>query len=1204
MKKSLSRKYLFFTKFLLFEPFFWREIFLNFFVQKLSFEISVKKRNFSKKTKTKISLFTCVEERIHTWRLSSPLLRLVTLLSESNLVCIQLSLISAGDIRCIKPTLSFFPVFFFQKKKSFCFPIVFFSDFFASIVLQFFHGTTSLFTLFISFFYLVSCPFFLSSCFVKGIWWQRTKHVIKRNEWKQRWEWSPRSEKRRSLLLACFWAWLKVWVDGPASTKENASADYFWQGLAAIVCFLWFTALCATQTARRTPASEGLSSSPYVLSLSTFVLLMLIQDGTREAEKLILEDSTVCVEDQRKIVEKQLPTHVLRHHRQMETVSRLVLTNQCPVCLAVYGDRKAAHRHLLSSLRRGSCRDRSRYLGQVHIPQSLCCPVCSAEPGNWSELQSHLAEHLSSVFNGFRNAGLGETQVGGGSAKPGSASGETGGGRRGQRTRGSATTGGRADYSVSGQRGRTERPDLHSVQDIPGPKLGKRGRSNGRGRSALPRLRWRNQEQARSRARRRSRATRSPFRVRVGSVPAQLGLDEGVGSRTRGSSETVLGEQRVEERASAVGVARPVLQSEAVQESRGQGRVDAHRVLPGSDHLPTRGSTGGSIAAAERGEEIRPRAKRPPRTRSSEALDADAREIERLARRVEQHSQRMAELLRRGVLEPSLAYAFLMTKGGQRIPQAKSKAKARASSLATTSEGAEAAPDKSPPRLPPERPLMVFTRGEMMVPSNAGPEVRTSDWAWRLIFRWTLLHGPCARTTEFLLLDTVARLLYKDGVTLDIAAWAPAQEWQSRSEMGSFFLKDTEVWLAQGWHAQIRVVFSLWRTHGSLIKDDTHKSSCWKFEREESMAPAQRRQFVIRKRLAWPMRKATHNFEYEWLCLHPAQCLKEQRWSTVAASVVSTGAIGPSVHPPDEAPAGLSLSSQRVRLMLITSTQGSVSRSCWVVFFFWLSLPDRNLETSVRIHFHFHYVLSLSTFVLLMLIQDGTREAEKLNLEDSTVCVEDQRKIVEKQLHGAALVNYEEYMRDHHDRLKLLSNKAWAKNWHNDTEGRNLPNHWGEWDAPLQSFGAGQDSLKEDGGVVNTRWWSVEMMEEHGWRNGHEKRMNENCGRDETVVWWVGLFILHMVLLKDVQKLSWYHRFSSLLCVIQRQVSQFRVFRNCGSYAKCRKSTRWSMSLSWCIGFSPLFRTRKRKPQSFRELCEEPDRMFSKNCVVWTSTWA
>ena len=177
---------------------------------------------------------------------------------------------------------------------------------------------------------------------------------------------------------------------------------------------------------------------------------------------------------------------------------------------------------------------------------------------------------------------------------------------------------------------------------------------------------------------------------------------------------------------SAAGIARPVLQSEAVQESRGQGRVYAHRVLPGPDHLPPRGSTGGSIAAAERGEEIRPRAKRPPRTRSSEALDADAREIERLARRVEQHSQRMAELLRRGVLEPSLAYAFLMTKGGQRIPQAKSMAKARARSRATTSEGAVAAPDTSPPRLPSEIPPMVFTRGETMEPSNAGPEVRTS----------------------------------------------------------------------------------------------------------------------------------------------------------------------------------------------------------------------------------------------------------------------------------------------------------------------------------------------------------------------------------------------------------------------------------------------------------------------------------------------
>ena len=66
-----------------------------------------------------------------------------------------------------------------------------------------------------------------------------------------------------------------------------------------------------TQTARGTPASECLSSSPYVfflsLSLSIFTLLFLNtcqkvtgRIGQHEAAKLNLEDSMVCVEDQRK----------------------------------------------------------------------------------------------------------------------------------------------------------------------------------------------------------------------------------------------------------------------------------------------------------------------------------------------------------------------------------------------------------------------------------------------------------------------------------------------------------------------------------------------------------------------------------------------------------------------------------------------------------------------------------------------------------------------------------------------------------------------------------------------------------------------------------------------------------------------------------------------------------------------------------------
>ena len=55
---------------------------------------------------------------------------------------------------------------------------------------------------------------------------------------------------------------------------------------------------------------------------------------------------------------------------------------------------------------------------------------------------------------------------------------------------------------------------------------------------------------------------------------------------------------------------------------------------------------------------------------------------------------------------------------------------------------------------------------------------------------------------------------------------------------------------------------------------------------------------------------------------------------TMRTSVVTLGTIGPS-RPSAfcEAPAGLSLSSQRVRLKLSTSTQGSMLQSYQAVFF-------------------------------------------------------------------------------------------------------------------------------------------------------------------------------------------------------------------------------------------------------------------------------
>ena len=120
--------------------------------------------------------------------------------------------------------------------------------------------------------------------------------------------------------------------------------------------------------------------------------------------------------------------------------------------------------------------------------------------------------------------------------------------------------------------------DCHRVQDVSGSRLGERGRSNCRGGSAPPRIRWRNQEQARSRARRRPRAAWSPVRACVGGVPSQSGGDEGAGTRTRSGAEVVLGEQRWRRTYGTVERSRA--------ENRGQGRLDAHRVLPGPGHSP------------------------------------------------------------------------------------------------------------------------------------------------------------------------------------------------------------------------------------------------------------------------------------------------------------------------------------------------------------------------------------------------------------------------------------------------------------------------------------------------------------------------------------------------------------------------------------------------------------------------------------------
>ena len=77
----------------------------------------------------------------------------------------------------------------------------------------------------------------------------------------------------KNLFLAYFWAWPKVWVDGPESTKEKSVGWLCLARLGSNSVFLvieWL--MCVTQTARGTPAGEGLSSSPHVLSLHSYSL--------------------------------------------------------------------------------------------------------------------------------------------------------------------------------------------------------------------------------------------------------------------------------------------------------------------------------------------------------------------------------------------------------------------------------------------------------------------------------------------------------------------------------------------------------------------------------------------------------------------------------------------------------------------------------------------------------------------------------------------------------------------------------------------------------------------------------------------------------------------------------------------------------------------------------------------------------------------
>ena len=92
--------------------------------------------------------------------------------------------------------------------------------------------------------------------------------------------------------------------------------------------------------------------------------------------------------------------------------------------------------------------------------------------------------------------------------------------------------------------------------------------------------------------------------------------------------------------------------------------------------------------------------------------------------------------------------------------------------------------------------------------------------------------------TEFLLLDTVARLLHKDGVTLDIAAW-PLHKNDSQDLRWVVFFFERYGGMACTRMTRTNQFFPCEELAAPCSRMTRTNRVAWKIEREESMAPAQ-----------------------------------------------------------------------------------------------------------------------------------------------------------------------------------------------------------------------------------------------------------------------------------------------------------------------------------------------------------------------------
>ena len=144
----------------------------------------------------------------------------------------------------------------------------------------------------------------------------------------------------------------------------------------------------------------------------------------------------------------------------------------------------------------------------------LCCPVCDAEPGNWSDLQQYLAEHLCDVFkNGVGDASMEQAQVRGGAE---------GGSEREVLRRLVEVLATLSSVNAAELRELTAivfKTYLVPCAEPVAVAMAEAGRFYHETTGAI-------KDRPRDRNRRGSRTARSPVRARVGGVPAQLDGNE------------------------------------------------------------------------------------------------------------------------------------------------------------------------------------------------------------------------------------------------------------------------------------------------------------------------------------------------------------------------------------------------------------------------------------------------------------------------------------------------------------------------------------------------------------------------------------------------------------------------------------------------------------------------------------------------------